>query len=122
LQTAGQVRWQIWLEAARPRTLPAAFAPVVVGSALAWHAGAFSPVAAAICLGFALLIQIGTNFANDYYDHRKGADTGARVGPRRAVAAGLVTPAGHARAMIGVFAAAFCWACRCSHGAARGCW
>ncbi len=100
-------RWQIWSEAARPRTLPAAFAPVVVGSALAWHDGSFQPAAAAICLGFALLIQIGTNFANDYYDHRHGADTGARVGPRRAVAAGLVTPAVMRRAMIGVFAAAF---------------
>lgn len=100
-------QWQIWSEAARPRTLPAAFAPVVVGSALAWHDGSFHPVAAAICLGFALLIQIGTNFANDYYDHRHGADTGARVGPRRAVAAGLVTPATMRRAMLGVFAVAF---------------
>lgn len=100
-------RWQIWSEAARPRTLPAAFAPVAVGSALAWYDGCFEPVAAAVCLGFALLVQIGTNFANDYYDHRKGADTSARVGPRRAVAAGLVTPAAMRRAMIGVFAAAF---------------
>jgi 1,4-dihydroxy-2-naphthoate octaprenyltransferase len=101
------VRLQIWLEAARPRTLPAAFAPVVVGSALAWNVGSFIPAASAICLGFALLIQIGTNFANDYYDHRKGADTEKRVGPRRAVAAGLVSPAAMRRAMIGVFAAAF---------------
>lgn len=107
MQPPDPVRWPIWLEAARPRTLPAAFAPVVVGSALAWHAGAFIPAAAAICLGFALLIQIGTNFANDYYDHRKGADTEKRVGPRRAVAAGLVSPAAMKRAMIGVFAAAF---------------
>ncbi|MBK8858935.1 MAG: 1,4-dihydroxy-2-naphthoate polyprenyltransferase [Opitutaceae bacterium] len=107
MQPPDQLRWQIWLEAARPRTLPAAFAPVVVGSALAWHAGAFIPAAAAICLGFALLIQIGTNFANDYYDHRKGADTDKRVGPRRAVAAGLVSPPVMKRAMIGVFAAAF---------------
>ena len=54
----------IWIGAARPRTLPAAIAPVVVGSALAYHDRAFDAVAAAICLGFALLIQIGTNFAN----------------------------------------------------------
>jgi 1,4-dihydroxy-2-naphthoate octaprenyltransferase len=107
LHPLAPVRWQIWLEAARPRTLPAAFAPVVVGSALAWHAGSFIPAAAAICLGFALLIQIGTNFANDYYDHRKGADTENRVGPRRAVAAGLVPSATMKRAMTGVFAAAF---------------
>lgn len=103
----GPSRGQIWIEAARPRTLPAAFAPVVVGSALAWRDGGFELMPALICLGFALLIQIGTNFANDYYDHRKGADTGARVGPRRAVAAGLVTPATMRRAMIGVFTAAF---------------
>lgn len=100
-------RVQVWLEAARPRTLPAAFAPVVVGSALAWHDDSFQAVPAALCLAFALLVQIGTNFANDYYDHRKGADTGARVGPRRAVAAGLVRPETMHRAMLAVFATAF---------------
>jgi len=100
-------RWQIWLAAARPRTLPAAVAPVLVGSALAWHDGRFNPAAAALCLAFGLLVQIGTNFANDYYDFVKGADTGARVGPRRAVAAGLVTPTAMRRAMWVVFAVAF---------------
>jgi 1,4-dihydroxy-2-naphthoate octaprenyltransferase len=91
----------------RVRTLPAAMAPVLVGSALAWHDGRFQAGAALLCLGFALLIQVGTNFANDYYDFIKGADTAARVGPRRAVAAGLVAPAVMRRAMLGVFAAAF---------------
>ncbi len=100
-------RFQIWLDAARPRTLPAAVAPVMVGSALAWHDGRFDLVAALLCLAFALLVQIGTNFANDYYDFVKGADTAARVGPRRAVAAGLVAPAVMRRVMAGVFAAAF---------------
>jgi 1,4-dihydroxy-2-naphthoate octaprenyltransferase len=100
-------RFQIWLSAARPRTLPAAVAPVLVGSALAWHDGHFAAGAAALCLAFALLVQVGTNFANDYYDFMKGADTVARVGPRRAVAAGLVTPLTMRRAMVGVFAAAF---------------
>lgn len=100
-------RAQIWLEAARPRTLPAAVAPVLVGSALAWHDGQFSAAAAALCLAFALLVQIGTNFANDYYDFVRGADTAARVGPRRAVAAGLVAPATMKRAMSATFAAAF---------------
>ncbi|MEX2045042.1 MAG: 1,4-dihydroxy-2-naphthoate polyprenyltransferase [Opitutus sp.] len=100
-------RWQTWVGAARPRTLPAAIAPVVVGSALAWHEGRFEPAAAALCLGFALLVQVGTNFANDYYDFMHGADTGARVGPRRAVAAGLVSPATMRRAMVGAFATAF---------------
>ena len=98
---------KIWLGAMRPRTLPAAVAPVLTGTALAWHDGAFDPAAAALCLGFALLVQIGTNFANDYYDFIRGADTAARVGPRRAVAAGLVAPATMKRAMIGVFTAAF---------------
>lgn len=98
---------RIWLEATRPRTLPAALAPVLVGTALAWRAGEAKWPAAAACLGFALLVQIGTNFANDYYDAKKGADTAERVGPRRAVASGLVAPATMRAAMIGVFAAAF---------------
>lgn len=97
----------VWLAAARPRTLPAAVAPVVVGCALAMREGRFAFGAAALCLGFALLVQIGTNFANDYYDFVKGADTAARVGPRRAVAAGLVTPGQMKAAMAATFAGAF---------------
>ena len=99
--------FQIWLSATRPRTLPAALAPVLVGTALAAHAGRADFGAAALCLLFAALIQIGTNFANDYFDYMKGADTESRVGPLRAVAAGWVRPEGMRRAMIGVFAAAF---------------
>lgn len=98
---------RIWLAAARPRTLAAAVAPVLVGSALAWREGAFVGTAALSCLTFALLIQIGTNFANDYYDYIQGADTAERVGPKRAVAAGWVSPAVMKRAMLAVFAAAF---------------
>lgn len=98
---------RVWIEATRPRTLPAAVAPVLVGTALAWRAGEAKAGAAAACLGFALLIQIGTNFANDYYDFVKGADTAERVGPRRAVASGLIPPATMRAAMIAVFAAAF---------------
>lgn len=100
-------RVAVWIGAMRLRTLPAAVAPVLVGSALAWHDGRFDPLAAAICLVFALLVQIGTNFANDYYDFMHGADSAARVGPTRAVAAGLVAPAVMRRAMILVLAAAF---------------
>jgi len=84
--------WKIWIEAARPKTLPAAIIPVMVGTALAVAHGHGHYGRAAICLGFALLVQIGTNFANDYFDFVKGADTAARVGPRRAVAAGLISP------------------------------
>jgi 1,4-dihydroxy-2-naphthoate octaprenyltransferase len=98
--------WSIWFSAARPRTLPAAVAPVLVGSALAAHDGGFHASAAFLCLAFALLIQIGTNFANDYYDFVKGADTVHRVGPTRAVAAGLVAPRTMHRAMLLVFALA----------------
>lgn len=96
----------LWWEAARPRTLPAAVAPVLVASALAQRDGHFQPIPAVICLAFALLIQIGTNYANDYYDFKKGADTAERVGPRRAVAAGLIAPVKMKGAMLGVFGAA----------------
>jgi 1,4-dihydroxy-2-naphthoate octaprenyltransferase len=84
--------WRLWVEAARPKTLPAAVIPVLVGTALAGAHRAADFGKAAVCLAFALLVQIGTNFANDYFDFIKGADTPARVGPRRAVAAGLVAP------------------------------
>ncbi len=99
--------WEIWLEATRPKTLPAAVSPVLVGTALAYRADSIRPTPALICLSFALLIQIGTNFANDYYDYQKGADTTDRVGPRRAVASGLVQPSAMKAAMLGTFLAAF---------------
>lgn len=102
-----QPAWRHWVEAARLRTLAAAVIPVMVGTALAAaHHGA-SYGTAALCLAFALLVQIGTNFANDYYDFVKGADSPARVGPRRAVAAGLIPAATMRRAMLLVFGAAF---------------
>jgi 1,4-dihydroxy-2-naphthoate octaprenyltransferase len=81
-----------WIEAARPKTLPAAVIPVTVGTALAAAHRLANYGDAFICLLFALLVQIGTNFANDYFDFVQGADTPARVGPRRAVAAGLIPP------------------------------
>lgn len=89
---AAQPAWRHWLEAARPRTLAAAVIPVMVGTALAVAHGVADFGKAAICLAFAVLVQIGTNFANDYFDFVQGADTPARVGPRRAVAAGLIAP------------------------------
>ena len=87
-----QTPLRTWVSALRPRTLPAAVSPVLVGSALAAHDRHFSAAPAALCLVFALLVQIGTNFANDYFDFVHGADTPDRVGPRRAVASGLVAP------------------------------
>lgn len=98
--------FRIWLLASRPKTLPAALVPVLVGSAFAARAGAFHWGAAALCLGFALLVQIGTNFANDYFDYVQGADTAQRVGPARAVASGWVAPATMRTAMALVFALA----------------
>ena len=78
--------------AARPKTLPAALAPVLVGTALAFHDNALTlPAALAALLG-ALLLQIGSNFANDYFDFFKGADTADRLGPPRVTASGLITP------------------------------
>ncbi|HVT72993.1 MAG TPA: 1,4-dihydroxy-2-naphthoate polyprenyltransferase [Lacunisphaera sp.] len=99
--------WRTWVEAARPRTLAAAVIPVVTATALAAAHGTANYAKALICLAFGLLVQIGTNFANDYFDHLQGADTPERVGPRRAVAAGLVAPAAMRRATALVLAAAF---------------
>ncbi len=82
----------IWVSAARPRTLTAAFAPVFIGACLAYGDGVLDLAVVAACLAGAVSIQIGTNFANDYFDFLKGADTEARVGPLRATAAGWVTP------------------------------
>lgn len=83
---------QAWILAARPKTLPAAAAPVLVGSAAAFADKNFSLLPALAALLGALLIQIGTNFANDVFDYKKGADTAERVGPLRVVSAGLLTP------------------------------
>ncbi len=99
--------WRHWLEAARPKTLPAAIIPVAVGTALAAAHRSADYGKAAICLAFSLLVQIGTNFANDYFDFVQGADTAERVGPRRAVAAGLIAPATMLAATCVVLGAAF---------------
>lgn len=82
-----------FLHASRPRTLPAAAAPVLVAVALAWAEGVFVLWPAVTALTCALLLQIGTNFANDYYDHVHGADNDERVGETRVTAAGIVQPA-----------------------------
>lgn len=86
---------RIWINAARPRTLPAAVAPVLVGSSVAWQQSDGLPrlggfIAALLA---SILIQIGTNLANDYSDARRGTDSTDRLGPVRITAAGLATPA-----------------------------
>lgn len=93
-----------WILASRPKTLGAAIAPVLIGSAFAIADGAFHALSAAAALWGALWIQIGTNLANDYFDFKKGADTEERVGPTRATAAGLIAPATMKRAFLIAFA------------------
>ncbi|HYI17638.1 MAG TPA: 1,4-dihydroxy-2-naphthoate polyprenyltransferase [Solirubrobacteraceae bacterium] len=83
---------RIWLMAARPRTLPAAVAPVLVGTALAATGGTFKVLTFLAALIGALFIQVGTNLSNDYSDARRGADTEDRLGPVRVTAGGLVPP------------------------------
>jgi 1,4-dihydroxy-2-naphthoate octaprenyltransferase len=83
---------RIWLMAARPRTLPAAVAPVLVGTALAATEGEWHPLRFAAAMLGALFIQVGTNLSNDYSDARRGADTDDRLGPVRVTAGGLVPP------------------------------
>ena len=83
--------WRVWLLAARPPTLPAAVAPVLVGTAVATIDGPFSVGLFFQVLVAAILIQIGVNFANDLSDFRRGADTPERLGPPRAVAQGWLS-------------------------------
>jgi len=95
-----------WLQAIRPRTLPAAIAPVVVGAAMAGRWEVFSLGPAVAALVGALLIQVATNLANDYFDFLKGGDTEHRVGPTRVVQAGLLSPTAVWRATVLVLVAA----------------
>ena len=83
---------RIWMMAARPRTLPAAVAPVLVGTALAATEDTFHVLRFIAAMLGALLIQVGTNLSNDYSDARRGADTEDRLGPVRVTAGGLVPP------------------------------
>ena len=81
-----------WWMAARPRTLPAAAAPVLVALAFALRAGVFHWLPALACLLISVLMQIGANFANDLFDHERGTDTPERLGPTRVTASGILSP------------------------------
>lgn len=96
---------QQWWQGARPRTLPAAVAPVAVGAGLGAQAGAFDLVRVLLALGVAVLLQIGVNYANDYSDGVRGTDA-VRVGPVRLVGQGLAPAATVKRAAYGAFAGA----------------
>src|SRR5690606_28925140 len=89
-----------WVLASRPKTLPAAASPVLVGTAIAAYEGGLSTLPLVATFAGALLLQIASNFANDVFDHEKGADTEARLGPTRAVQAGLVSPAAMKKALV----------------------
>jgi len=99
-------RLRIWLEAARPRTLPAAIVPVAVGTACVAAVGKVAWAPALAALAGSLAIQIGTNFANDVFDAERGADGPDRIGPTRAVSAGLISARSMKRAMVLAFAIA----------------
>lgn len=82
---------QPWILAIRPKTLPAAASGALTGTALAWFDGGFAPGPALACFAVALLLQIGSNLANDVYDDERGADTADRLGPTRVTQAGLLS-------------------------------
>lgn len=84
-------KFDAWILALRPRTLPAALVPVLVGSSIAVHDNTFKPLAAVVALFCAILIQIGTNFVNDLFDFLHGTDKKDRIGPLRVVTSGLIS-------------------------------
>ncbi|HEX6765966.1 MAG TPA: 1,4-dihydroxy-2-naphthoate polyprenyltransferase [Polyangiaceae bacterium] len=92
-----------WVMATRPPTLLAAIVPVAVGTGVALVQGSLKPAPGIAALFGALLLQVGANFANDVFDYEKGADTSARLGPVRAVQAGLLSAASVRRGMFVVF-------------------
>ncbi len=100
-------RTRAWILATRPRTLSAAVAPVVAGSGFAAAEGVFARWPASAALVGALLIQIATNLANDYYDFAKGGDTDQRLGPVRVTQAGILSPEAVFRGMVAALALAF---------------
>jgi len=99
-------RFKIWCLAMRPRTLPAAVGPVLVGTAAATADHAFTALPALAALIGALLLQIAVNLANDYFDDRRGIDTARRMGPIRVTQSGLIAPGLVLRAMSIVLALA----------------
>ena len=98
---------KIWILAVRPKTLWATVAPVMIGCATAYASGMFHWFSAIIILFSALMIQVGTNLANDYFDFKKGSDQPDRLGPTRVTQAGLVAPETIKRVTIFVFGLAF---------------
>lgn len=98
---------EIWLLAARPKTWIASISPILIGTALAARETSIQPAIFFLTLLFSLLIQIGTNYANDYFDFLKGGDTSARIGPLRAVQQGWIAPSRMLQAALFVFLLSF---------------
>lgn len=94
----------IWIEAIRLRTLPVSASGVIIGAGLAFWMNRFSWIPAVVCLVFAIMAQIVSNLANEYYDFLKGTDKAGRVGPRRGVTEGDIAPEALRRVMIVVLA------------------
>ena len=92
MNTENLTKTQIWLLAIRPKTLPAAGAGVITGTALAFYDGKFALFPALAALIGAILLQIGSNLANDVFDHLRGAESKERLGPLRVTQAGLLSP------------------------------
>jgi len=102
-----QNNFSAWILASRPKTLPAAISPVLMGTTIAFADGGVHWLSAFLALFGALMIQIGTNLANDYFDHKHGKDTQERLGPIRVTQAGLVSDQAMKLAISIVFTAAF---------------
>ena len=109
LASRAPARWSalVWLQAIRPKTLSAGAVPVIIGIGLAYGQGSGRLLPAVAALAGALLIQIGTNLSNDYYDFKRGADTSERLGPVRVTQNGLIAPQVVLAAGLLCFAAAF---------------
>jgi len=106
-----------WFYAARLKTLPVCFCPVILAISMSMNSPSFRPMIAAVILCCVLCIQVGTNFANDYFDFVKGADTDERVGPKRMTQSGGISPKAMKRATVMMFLlAAFLGACLVFHG------
>ena len=100
----------IWLQSTRPKTLIAGISPVFIGTSIAMSYQPVSFCVLVLCLLFSLFLQIGTNWANDYFDFLKGADTPERKGPARAVQTGMIAPKTMRNAFIIAFSLAACTA------------
>jgi len=100
-------KFEACILASRPKTLLAAIIPVMVGSAVAFNDGKLIPLYSFVALLCSMLIQVGTNFANDLYDFIKGADTKKRIGPKRVLASGLISVKEMKSAILIVFLTAF---------------